>query len=142
VARILRRVVALGAVGFALLQLVPYGAWRFDNPPVVRAADFPTAQAEAVARAACFDCHSHETRYPPYAYVAPGSWLLWRDVEQGRAELNLSEWDDGDGDDAADAILDGTMPPRRYTLLHPEARLTVGEAELLATAFAQMRERD
>ena len=128
-------------VGLAL-QLVPLGAWRFDNPPVEEAAIFPTAVAEEVARASCFDCHSHHTRYPPYAYVAPASWLLQRDIEQGRDELNFSDWDDGDADDAVEAIEDGTMPPRRYTLLHPGARLDEEEVQVLVGALERMAEVD
>jgi hypothetical protein len=44
--------------------------------------------------------------------VAPFSWLLTRDVRQGRDELNFSTWDADDGE-ADDAAADGSMPPRR-----------------------------
>ncbi len=127
----------MAAVGIGV-QLVPLGAWQFSNPPVVDAARFPTAEAEEVARAACFDCHSHETRYPPYAYVAPASWLLQRDVAEGRDELNFSDFGDSDSDDAADAVRDGSMPPSRYTLLHPGARLDEAEATVLVEALERM----
>ena len=58
--------------------------------------------------------------------MAPFSWLLARDVEQGRAALNFSTWDedDGEADDAADAVADAEMPPRRYVLAHPDAALS------------------
>lgn len=58
-----------------------------------------------------------------YSYVAPASWLVRRDVVSGRDELNFSEWDDdSDADDAAETVAAGSMPPSRYTLLHPDAR--------------------
>jgi hypothetical protein len=59
--------------------------------------------------------------WPPQNHVAPFSWLLTRDVEQGRDKLTFSTWDedDGEADDAADAVADGSMPPRRYVLVHP-----------------------
>lgn len=133
-------VVVLG-VGL-LLQLVPLGAWRHGNPPVVSAAVFPDAATEDLARRSCMDCHSHEVRYPPQAWVAPASWLVQRDVDEGRDEMNLSVWDPDDGEDAAETILDGEMPPRRYTLLHPDAALSDDEARALAAAFVQMAARD
>lgn len=130
-----------GAIGafaaFVLIQAVPYG-WNRTNPPVTADAPWPSAQAESLARAACYDCHSNETEWPLYSYVAPMSWLVRRDVEAGRDELNFSEWDrNSDANDAAHEIEDGTMPPRRYTLIHPDARLSDDDkAELIAALDA------
>jgi hypothetical protein len=66
--------IGLGAVVvFVLLQAVPYG-WSHSNPPVTANAPWPSPQAESLARAACYDCHSNETEWPFYSYVAPMSW--------------------------------------------------------------------
>jgi hypothetical protein len=72
--------------------------------------------------------------------VAPFSWLLTRDVEQGRDKLNFSTWDedDGEADDAADAVADGSMPPRRYVLVHPDAALSGAERQVLVDALEAM----
>lgn len=126
------------AVGGILLQLVPLGVWRQSNPPVIRQAIFADAVAEALAAGACLDCHSHQTRHPLYSRVAPMSWLIQRDVEIGREEMNLSDWHPDDGEDAAETVLVREMPPRRYTLLYPEARLTDDERRTLASAFQAM----
>jgi hypothetical protein len=87
--------------------------------------------------AACYDCHSNETEWPVYAYVAPMSWLLRSDVESGREELNFSTWADSDhdGEDAAEELADGSMPPSRYTPLHPDARLSAEEKDVLVAAL-------
>ena len=71
------------------------------------------------------DCHSHETRWPWYAHLAPASWLLQRDVEEGREHFNVSTWDrgPGDADEAYEEYAEGEMPLWFYTPLHPEARL-------------------
>lgn len=124
---------------FLAIQLVPYG-WVHDNPPVVRDAPWPTDESRALARVACYDCHSNETDWPVYSYVAPMSWLVRRDVEDGRDELNFSTWDrDGDeADDAAEALVEGSMPPRRYTLLHPDARLSEAERQALVDALREL----
>jgi len=90
--------------------------------------------------AACYDCHSNRTRRPLYSRVAPFSWLVARDVEQGREKLNFSTWEGSGGDarDAAETIVDGSMPPRRYLLLHSDADLTEAERRLLVEALEGM----
>ncbi|MDF2745407.1 MAG: hypothetical protein K0S88_6785 [Actinomycetia bacterium] len=86
----------------------------------------------------CQDCHSNH--WPPQSFVAPFSWLVTRDVEQGRDELNFSTWDsdDGEADDAAEAVADGSMPPRRYVLAHPDAALSEEERQVLVAALEAM----
>jgi hypothetical protein len=81
---------------------------------------------------------------PPYSYVAPMSWLVRRDVEDGRHELNFSEWnrDSGEADDAVETVVEGSMPPDRYTVLHPDARLSDDEQRRLVRALELMEERD
>jgi hypothetical protein len=122
-----------------LVQLVPYGR-DHTNPPVTQDAPWPEGRARELATAACYDCHSNQTRWPPQSHVAPFSWLLTRDVEQGRDELNFSTWDedDGEADDAADAVAEGSMPPRRYVLVHPDAAVSEAERQLLVDALEAM----
>lgn len=127
----------LGALLLAL-QLVPYGR-DHSNPPVTADAPWPTPEGRRLAVAACYDCHSNQTKWPPYSYVAPMSWLVQRDVENGRRELNFSAWD-GDADDAADAVEDGSMPPRNYTLLHPDARLSPEQKAALIRELEALEE--
>jgi hypothetical protein len=136
--------IALGGLGvFALIQLVPYG-WQHSNPPVTQDAPWPSAEAREVAVGACYDCHSNETNWPVYSYVAPMSWLVRRDVDAGRDELNFSTWDDddNDADDAAETIEDGSMPPRQYRLMHSDARLSDAEKELLIAALLSIDGED
>ncbi len=138
-ARWLKRGVIVAVVVFVAIQFVPYGWWH-ENPPVVQEAPWPSSGAADIARTSCYSCHSNETDWPAYSYVAPMSWLVRRDVEAGRDELNFSRWDedDGEADDAAEAVADGSMPPDRYTLVHPDARLTEDEEQLLIAALEAM----
>ena len=61
-------------------------------------------------------------------------------MDQGRDELNFSTWDedDGEADDAAEAVADGSMPPRRYVLVHPDAALSEEERQVLVAALEAM----
>ncbi len=101
---------------------------------------WPSAESERLARVACYDCHSNETEWPPYSYVAPMSWLVRYDVDRGRDELNFSTDGADDAHDAAEAIEDGSMPPDRYVRLHPDARLSADERRALIAALEAMDE--
>ena len=134
-ATLLKRIVLALAVVFAAMQL-----FRPDrtNPPVdaaqsVQATATVPPEVDAVIRRACFDCHSSETRWPWYASVAPVSWLVQRDVDEGREHLDVSQWGQGKqhGDETADMVRKGEMPPWFYLPLHPEARLTEAEKQEL-----------
>lgn len=131
------------AVVFVAIQFVPYG-WTRSNPPVVDPVQWPSMDSERLARASCYDCHSNETEWPLYSYVAPMSWLVRNDVESGREALNFSNWDDFDSeaDDAADEIRAGTMPPANYVRLHPDAALDDVEKRLLVAALEEIDDRD
>ena len=127
-----------GAVAlFAIIQLVPFGR-DHDNPPVTRAAAFAPGEGLDLVRGTCFDCHSNETTWPWYSNVAPTSWLVQHDVDEGRAALNFSRWDrpQEGAKDLLEVVEDGEMPPKTYTLLHPGARLTDEER---ATLLAELR---
>ena len=130
-----------GLVVLLVLQVLPVGGAR-TNPPVTEAAPWPSDRAEAIAQRSCAACHSNTTDWPWYAHVAPASWLVVRDVEEGRDELNFSTWDedDGEADDAIETIKEGTMPPLRYVLMHPRARLTEEEREVLIDALRTMED--
>jgi hypothetical protein len=135
---LLRAGLGLFAVA-VLLQLVPYGR-DHTNPPVTEDAPWPDGRARELATAACYDCHSNQTRWPIQSSIAPLSWMIARDVEQGREALNFSTWDedDGEADDAAEEVADATMPPRRFVLAHPDAALSEAERQVLIDALGAM----
>ena len=86
---------------------------------------------------ACFGCHSNEVEWPWYSNIAPISWVVTDHVDEGRGDVNYSEFDTdaGEADETVEVVLEGSMPPNYYTLfgLHPEAKLTDDEiAELVA----------
>jgi hypothetical protein len=110
------------------------------NPPVVNdlaATNPPPAEITALLRAACYDCHSYETKWPLYARIAPSSWLVASDVNEGREHFNFSEWPTEPDQvakklDRINEVLDyKEMPPKKYTLLHPEARLTEAQRKAI-----------
>lgn len=130
--------VGLGALVLLLgLQLVPYGPTTQPATRIEPQWDSPRTRELAVR--SCFDCHSNETVWPWYSHVAPISWLVRRDVDRGRAELNLSEWGLGreKGRDAAKTVAEGEMPLALYTLVQRQAILTPAERDELIAGLTR-----
>ena len=119
---------------FALAQFVPLDR---TNPPVDGEAP-ASDEVREVLRRSCYDCHSHETRWPWYAHVAPVSWWVVYDVHEAREHLNFSAWNAYDAKKRAknreevwEEVEEGEMPRWYYLPLHPDARLGDRERELL-----------
>jgi mono/diheme cytochrome c family protein len=120
------------AAAILALQLVPYGR-SHTNPAGRVEPRWDSRVTRALAVRACYDCHSNETVWPWYSFVAPVSWLAQRDVDEGRRKLNFSEWDQPQKEarESAKAVRKGEMPPWFYALVQPDARLTAAESEAL-----------
>jgi hypothetical protein len=102
--------------------------------PLLPGAEIPSSVADVFAHA-CINCHSEKTRWPWYSQIAPASWLVENDVKRARKHLNLSRWDSLDTAEQrmlltaiATVIENGEMPPGRYVVFHPEAKLSPGES--------------
>jgi hypothetical protein len=139
-----KKAAVLGGCAFVALQLVP--APPRTNPPSEPAKEIGahvrlTPHVERLLRRSCANCHSNRTEWPWYSRFAPGSWILAGDVERARRALNLSEWESRTEGrpGAAIAFLAGAcaaveadrMPPSRYLLLHPDARLSAADRRAL-----------
>lgn len=132
VARLARwGLIALGVL-FIAIQLVPYGRFPSD-PPGRTEPTWDSPRTRELAARACFDCHSNQVDRPWYAYVAPVSWLIQRDIDEGRRKLNFSEWDrpQKDARESAEQVQKGKMPLPYYTRLHPSAELAPAERQAL-----------
>jgi len=100
------------------------------NPPVESEVDAPPEVA-AILERACYACHSNETTWPWYSYVAPLSWWVAEHVEHGRGDMNFSTWPVLDLEalehvfhEIDEQIEKGEMPLPSYLRMHPEARLS------------------
>ena len=119
------------------IQVVPYGR-EHTNPPVVQEPQWDTPKTRALFMRACADCHSNETKWPWYSNIAPVSWLVQHDVDEGREHFNVSNWlhqKKNKGDEAAEEVREGDMPPLVYLPAHPEARLSETEKKELITGL-------
>jgi hypothetical protein len=133
--RIIIIILAVLVGAFLLIQLIPYGH-QHTNPPVVQEPNWDSAQTRELAQRACFDCHSNEVVWPWYSNIAPVSWLVQRDVEEGQQHLNFSDWGlVREPYEIPEAIQEGYMPPSQYLIMHPDARLTQAEKAALVSGL-------
>ena len=119
---------------FALIQAVPYGR-DHTNGPITGEPKWSSPETRELMVRACFGCHSNEVEYPSYANVAPISWAVQNHVDEGRSQVNYSEFTTNSegADETIEVIQDGSMPPSYYTNFgrHPEAKLTTAERNTL-----------
>ncbi|HLJ86636.1 MAG TPA: heme-binding domain-containing protein [Candidatus Angelobacter sp.] len=86
----------------------------------------------------CRNCHSDETVWPWYSYVAPVEWLVERDVRDARGYFNMSHWDEYTPQqrtqilaEVSSMIRNQKMPLRRYLFMHPGAKLSAEDVKLI-----------
>lgn len=117
----------------------PFGSPKqLQSPqPSIKDAELP-AEITALVKRSCMDCHSSQTAWPWYSYVAPVSWLVERDVDRGRDHLNFSSWQQYTDHqrrkllaDIASSVKNGEMPLPQYSLIHRKARLSEADRDLV-----------
>jgi hypothetical protein len=134
--------------GLLILLALLFVAAQFKRPPktnppvdesqTIQARTHMTPQVAAILDRSCRDCHSNQTRWPWYGNVAPVSWFVIDDVNEGRQALNLSEWGRYDQRrqekkllQICDEVTDGAMPLSVYTPMHPGSKLTPDDVKTL-----------
>ena len=116
-------------------QLVPLAR---TNPPVIpdrtlEANLVVAPQVMSILDRSCRDCHSNQTQWPWYSYVAPLSWKVVADVHKARAVMNFSDCTDSAGTKLEKAfgllmascsdVTVGRMPKPEYVFMHSKAAL-------------------
>jgi len=101
---------------------------------------------ETTLKAACYDCHSNRTVYPWYAGIQPAAWWLANHVEEGKEELNFSEFTAYSPkrqrhklEEVAEMVREHEMPLKSYELLHPVAVLSAEQITELSNWAMQTR---
>ena len=123
--------VLIGAIQFVPVELPQNNPDR--SADLLRNTTLPEDVSKLLVQG-CYDCHSQQIQYPWYAYIAPVSWLVARDIKAGMEELNFSQWANlntrkkiGALSDIAEQIEQKEMPLHIYTFMHPEARFSAEE---------------
>lgn len=134
-------IIAILVLAAIVIQFVPV---KRTNPPETSPLVADSAVLNVLHRS-CYDCHSNETKWPWYAYVAPVSWMVTKDVNRARHKINFSEWGDLSEarrshapDNMVDEIEEGGMPLPKYLRMHPDAKVSDEDFALLKRWAEQM----
>ncbi|MDQ3817446.1 MAG: heme-binding domain-containing protein [Acidobacteriota bacterium] len=113
------------------------------NPPVdqartIQALAHVTPEVAGILDRSCNDCHTNQTRWPWYSQIAPVSWKVAGDVNEGRDHMNLSDWAQYSRSEQESLlrhicreVKDGTMPLRSYLWMHADAKLSTEDVKTL-----------
>jgi len=134
-----------------ILALMQFKQIDKTNPEYNEAEDFititqPSEEIATLIKAACYDCHSHQAKYPWYSNVAPISWMVEHHIEEGREHLNFSEWGSYDTkkanhklEECIEEIEEGEMPMKPYVVMHSEAKMSKEQKKALMAFFQNQR---
>lgn len=149
--KLLSKKVILGVfLGFLLiLQFIPLDRSNGVITQDALATATFDLETQQLIRAACYDCHSHETVWNTWSRVAPASFLIVHDVAEGREHFNFSEWDKYTPEqkrhiwlECEEEVESGHMPPYLYTWIHPAARMDESTKARLMALFRQLADRE
>ena len=138
----LRRIIITLVIILIAIQFVPVNR---TNPPTDAAKSIYVVEKmpenlQALLNRSCKDCHTNETHWPWYSYVAPVSWLVANDVHEARHHMNFSEWGtynakkrDHELEEVCNWTMGGDMPDGKYLFIHRSAKVTQAEKEALCT---------
>ncbi len=127
------RVLGIIVLVFVAFQFIPYGKEK-TNPKADKALEIKAPEnVMKLFKRSCYDCHSNETKWPWWSYVAPASWSIYDDVINGRKTLNFSTWKNYTLKKQQKLkkeiyrTVAGPMPLPQYIWLHKNAKLTGNE---------------
>jgi hypothetical protein len=143
------KIVVYFVIGFAIvIQLIRPD---FKNPAIdEKVALNSDSHVMSVLKTSCYDCHSSETKYPWYHNVAPISWIMSNNIDNGRKALDFSNWANIDADvklkrleRAKQLVNNELMPKHEYLMMHKNAVLNNEDKQTLEQFFdAQIKELD
>lgn len=131
----------------AILVIIQFFRIDKTNPPVIQENDFltitnPPEDISKMIKSACYDCHSNESKYPWYTNISPISWWVKDHINEGRRELNFSEWGTFKYkrkkhklEEVYEEVEEGEMPLESYLIIHDEAKLTTDQKTALINWF-------
>lgn len=125
------------AIIITLLFAIQFMPVKTNNPPAL--SDFSGPEnIKAILQRSCYDCHSNLTHWPWYSQIAPISWLISHDVQEGREHLNFSTWDSYSIkkqthkiEEIWEHVEKAEMPPKTYLYLHSKAKLSAADKEAM-----------
>ncbi|MBL0181476.1 MAG: heme-binding domain-containing protein [Chitinophagaceae bacterium] len=100
-----------------------------------------------ILKTSCYDCHSNNTVYPWYAEVQPVAWWLDSHIQDGKKDLNFSEFASyrirrqyKKLEEVNELVKKDEMPLDSYLWIHKDAKLSEPQKLTLATWVNAVRD--
>jgi cytochrome c len=130
---------ALFLLTLSCSRVHPFGQVRDQHAQTLFAGvRWENTRALTLFERSCQNCHSQRTQWPAYTYLPVIGWAIEKDVSEARKHMDFSQWDQYSSDEQRDLLARiGTvvktrqMPMSRYLLLHPEARLSDADIQII-----------
>lgn len=95
-------------------------------------------EVKKVLQTSCYDCHSDHTEYPWYTNIQPVGWWLNHHVEEGKAEINFSQFKKygirrqiRKFEEVSEMVTEGEMPLNTYLWIHGDAKINPEQKKAL-----------
>lgn len=146
----LRKILIGLLLAFVLIQFIrPARNNKQGSDPQDIAAVYAVPQdAYLILQRSCLDCHSNHTSYPWYSNIQPIGWWLQHHVNEGKGELNFSEFGSYSKkkklhklDEVVETIEKKEMPLGSYTFLHKDAALSQEQAAVLISWAKNLKQQ-
>ena len=148
--RVFKIVALVIGISFVVIQFIPNNLpeVKQNNPNDLLLSGYVNEEVSIILKTSCYDCHSNQTKLPWYSHVAPVSWLVANDINEGREELNFSEWTTYPKrklikklEEMGEEVDEGEMPLEIYTVIHGDAKLSSEQRKLLVEWTQQETKR-
>lgn len=131
--KILKRTFQILLLAFIVIQFfrpTKNKAEGISNNDITKIYAVPE-DVQSILKTSCYDCHSNNTVYPWYAQVQPVAWWLNDHIQEGKKELNFSEFATyrlrrqyKKLEEINDQVKKGEMPLDSYLWIHKNASLS------------------
>jgi len=146
--KLIRTILLIATVALAIIQF-----FQIDktNPSVNATQDFiqqtnPPAEIATILKTACYDCHSHTTKYPWYTNIQPFAWWIKGHVDNGNKQLNFSTWTTYSAkkkahkiEEMVERVAGKEMPLLSYMVAHNDAWIDAEQRKALVDWFKTLQ---
>lgn len=127
----------------AVLLIIQFIRPADNNSEIIAANDIESsipipAEVKNVLQVSCYDCHSNKTNKMWYQNIQPIGWWINHHIEEGKDELNFSEFNTYSVkrkahklEEVVEMVESDEMPMSSYTLMHGDAKLNADQKKLI-----------
>jgi len=147
-----KKIKFIAYIGLVVLGIIQFFPTDKNESNLILDTDFMKVnkvplEVEKQIKVSCYDCHSNNTVYPWYSKLQPAAWFLEDHINEGKVELNFSEWGAYSNrrkvsklQSIIKQIENSEMPLYSYTLLHRDAIFSEQEKLMVIDFMSRLKD--